>query len=204
MRKNNFEKQLERLNTKAESINPYIRPTKKVDSGINGKLFEAEIKKALSNTNGKAVSSPTRADSRKWGMSHEIKTGCGELAILDENGDVVKWVFNSDIIIYAPFFEAGDDVEMCSYVLRPDDFHKALIEANLIRKKVSTPMNSEKQEGNEWYYDRMAIQTYKNSNKAINRWYDALEKYGIPFGDYLKIGNELGKEAVQELMGYDK
>lgn len=204
MKRNNFEKQLERLNAKAESINPYVRPTRNIDSGVNGKLFEAEVKKALNNIKGKIVSSQTRVDTMKWGMRHEIKSGCGELAVLDENGNIIKWVFNSDVIIYAPFFEAGDDVEMCSYVLKPEDFHQALVEANLIRLKATTPMNREKQAGNHWYYDRLAIQTYKTSNRAVNRWYDALEKYGIPLGEYLRVGNELGKEVVQELMGYSK
>ena len=203
MSRKEFERQLERLNAKAESINPYVRPTKQIDSGVNGKLFEAEVKKALNNTRGKVVSAQTRVDTTKWNMRHEIKSGCGELAVLDENGNIKKWVFNSDIIIYAPFFEAGDDVKMCSYVLKPEHFHKALIEANLIRLKATTPMIKRKKSGEEWFYDRMAIQSYK-SNRAINRWYDALEKYGIPLGEYLRVGNELGKEAVQQLMGYSK
>ena len=203
MSRKDFERQLEALMIKAESTNPYIRPTKQVDSGVNGKLFEAEVKKALNNTKGKAVSSQMRIDTMKWNMRHEVKSGCSELAMLDENGNIIKWVFNSDVIIYAPFFEAGDDVKMCSYVLKPEDFHKALVEANLIRLKATTPMIKRKKSGEEWFYDRMAIQSYK-SNRAINRWYDALEKYGIPLGEYLKVGNELGKEAVQELMGYSK
>ena len=156
------------------------------NDGANGTSYEMAVKVALGNCNGQLKSRAGIVDTRKGGYSIEIKSGCGELATLNEDGEIVSTVFKRDIIVYAPFYEAGDDVFCTSYVLTTEDFFKALEEARLIRTKVSSAMNKKKQNGETWYYDRMSIQSFKNSQKATDRWLDALEMYGTDLRSWLE------------------
>lgn len=156
------------------------------NDGANGTSYEMAIKLALGNYKGQLKSKAGIVDTRKGGYSVEIKSGCGELATLNENGEIINTVFKRDIIIYAPFYEAGDDVFLTSYVLTTDDFFEALEQAHLIRTKVSSAMNKKKQNGEPWYYDRMSIQSFKNSQKAIDRWLNALDEYGVDLKSWLE------------------
>lgn len=178
MRKNEF----------IEKMNNYITYAQGEhnNDGANGTSYEMAVKFALGNYKGQLKSKAGIVDTRKGGYSVEIKSGCGELATLDEDGKIINTVFKRDIIVYAPFYEAGDDVFSTSYVLTTEDFFKALEEANLIRTKVSSAMNKKKQNGEPWHYDRMAIQSFKNSQKAINRWLNALEEYGMDLKSWLE------------------
>lgn len=178
MRKNEF---IEKMN----NYIAYAQGEHKND-GANGTSYEMAVKVALGNYNGQLKSKAGTMDTRKGGHSVEIKSGCGELATLNENGEIITTIFKRDIIIYAPFYEAGDDVFCTSYVLTTEDFFSALEKANLIRTKVSSAMNKKKQNGEPWYYDRMAIQSFKNSQKATDRWLDALEECGMDLKSWLE------------------
>lgn len=178
MRKSEFLEKVNNYTAYAQSENR--------NSGANGTSYEMSVKLALGNYKGQLKSKAGVVDTRKGGYSIEVKSGCGELATLDENGKIINTVFKRDIIIYSPFYEAGDDVFQSSYVLTTEDFFKALEEARLIRTKVSSAMNKKKQNGEAWYYDRMSIQSFKNSQKATNRWLDALETYGTDLKSWLE------------------
>lgn len=171
-----------------ERMNNYIEYAKGEhnNDGANGTSYEMAVKLALGNYKGQLKSKAGIVDTRKGGYAVEIKSGCGELATLDENGKIINTVLKRDIIIYAPFYEAGDDVYSTSYVLTTEDFFEALEQAHLIRTKVSSAMNKKKQNGEPWHYDRMSIQSFKNSQRAMNRWLNALEEYGTDLASWLE------------------
>lgn len=154
-------------------------PTQGTNCGAEGRCFEMAVKAYLGNYRSKGVAKAGYTDTRKFGQSIEIKSGCGELGIVNENGDIIKTVFRHNIIIYTPDYQAGDDVGKTSYVLTTSNFLQALSECELIRYKTSTFMSRQKAQGLPFYKDRIAIQSFRNSNRKSDLWLDALENYGI-------------------------
>lgn len=166
--------------------NAHQIPKKGINSGSDGRLYEPLVKLSLGNYRFNGVAKAGYTDTRKLGELFEIKQGCGELGVIDEKGEIVSSVFSKDMIIYAPDYRVGDDVRYVSWVFTTTSFFQALESCGLIRVKTSSYMNRRKQEGMEWYPDRIAIQSYKNSRKKFEAWQDAMEKYGKPLDEWLE------------------
>lgn len=188
MRKAEFLKKIESYTEYAKNTNVHVKPTKDTNSGAWGRLYEMLAKENLDNYRT-LVSAAGKFDTTKKGYKIEIKSGCGELGVLDVNGKLKSVVKKSDYVFYSPFYAPGDTFEESTYVLTSEDFFTALEEAGLIRDKVSSAMNKKKQAGENWYPDRKAIQSYMNSKKALNRWLDALDTYGMTVEEWKeKVG----------------
>lgn len=160
---------------------PYnSKPEKGVNSGAAGRCFELAVKYMFSNFRGMRIAAPGRYDTLKkvgaaW-ETFEMKTGAGELAVLDENGKIIRSCMKSNYIIYAPVFYPDSFVGLQAYVLPMKTFLKVLYETGLVRTKKSTQMVKKPKELQ--YPDRLAIQTFSTSQKKTDALFDALEKYG--------------------------
>ena len=183
MKKDEFLKAVSNYENFAKTVNAH---SKDAHNGAWGTLLELEIKKSLNNTR-QLKSGAGKVDTRKKGFKIEIKSACGELATLDENGNMVTSVFKNDLIIYAPFYEPDDDIFTCCYVLTIDGFKKALESANMIRQKMSTNMSKRKKAGLPYYNDRLAIQSFTNSKKRTAAWLTALDENGISLEEWFEI-----------------
>lgn len=183
---NNLKIQIENYSAYAEQNNCHRKPVAGNNCGCDGRLYEQLVKVALGNYKFKGVAKSGHADTKKLGNSFEIKQGCGELGVIDENGNIVSTVFTKDYIIYAPDYMVGDNVKYVSWVMTTAQFLSALNECGLIRKKVSSFMSRRKAQGLDWYPDRIAIQSYKNSHRKYNLWTETLENYGQPLCDWLE------------------
>lgn len=183
MKKDDFLKAVSNYEDFARTVNAH---SKDAHNGAWGTLLELEIKKSLNNTR-QLKSGAGKVDTRKKGFKIEIKSACGELATLDENGEMVTSIFKNDFIIYAPFYEPDDDIFTCCYVLTIDGFKKALESANMIRQKMSTNMSKRKKAGLPYYNDRLAIQSFTNSKKKTAAWLTALDENGISLEEWFEI-----------------
>ena len=171
----------------ANSVNVHVIPTKKVNSGAHGRAYEQAVKLAIGNYRFNGIAKPSAVDTIKKvddkKATFEIKTGCGELGNLDANGNIINSVFKRDYIIYSPEYTPTMDVLKASYVLTGCDFLDALRECGLIRYKKSSNMTKQPKELQ--YNDKMAIQSFTNSKKKLNQWYDALATYGTRLDKWL-------------------
>lgn len=174
-----FEERMQTLKEKAVETDVHVNPTKGVDSGLHGKDFETQVKYLLGNTNGRCISRNGRIDTRKTINGKlttiEIKSGCGEIATLNEFGETVTSILNSDLIIYAPEYSPEYSVEQQAFVLEVDDFMEVLNNCGLTRLKKSSAQY--KLDENEQFYDKMTIQSFTNSQRKTNLFYDYLEQY---------------------------
>lgn len=173
----------------AKAVDVHQSPVSGVHSGAHGISYEMAVRYALGNYRSKRnAAAAGRVDTTKRveGVlaAIEIKSGCGELATLDANGNILRTVFTRDYVVYAPEYTPEADVLKVSYVLTADDFMTALTEARAIRFKKSTNMTKRPKE--EQYSDRLAIQTFSNSRKATDRMYDALETYGVRLDKWME------------------
>ena len=158
--------------------NPHVTPTKTISSGSHGRAFEVAVKKALGNYRSKTlVALPGKADARKRVdgsmMRIEVKSGCGELGQLDAEGNVTKSILDSDVVIFCPYYVPVKDATVQSYVMTSNTFYEMLKDLGLIRLKKSTTMTKAPKE--EQYYDRMTIQSFRNSAKKYGELSEALE-----------------------------
>ena len=187
MKKQETIKKVNEYLTYAKNVNVHVIPTKKVNSGAHGRAYEQAVKLAIGNYRFNGIANPTAVDTTKKingkKATFEIKTGCGELGNLDVNGNIINSVFKRDYIIYSPEYTPEMDVLKASYVLKGCDFLDALRECGLIRYKKSS--NMIKQPKELQYNDKMAIQSFTNSNKKLNQWYDALATYGTRLDKWL-------------------
>lgn len=168
-------------NDYAMKVNPHVIPTKGISSGTHGRAFEASVKVFFGNYRFSGiVAKAGKNDMIKkidgTMASFEIKTGCGELATLDENGDIISTVFTKDYIVYCPEYDPSIPAEFQSYVLTADNFFDAVKSAGLIRRKKSSAMC--KRPAELQYYDKLAIQTFTNSNKKYDCFLEMLEFHG--------------------------
>ena len=172
----------------ANSVDVHVIPTKKVNSGAHGRAYEQAVKLAMGNYRFNGIANPGAVDTIKKvngkKATFEIKSGCGELANLDANGNIINSVFKRDYIIYSPEYTPTMNVLKSSYVLTGCDFLDALRECNLIRFKKSSNMTKQPKELQ--YNDKMAIQSFTNSNKKLNQWYDALATYGTRLDKWIE------------------
>jgi hypothetical protein len=173
----------------AKSVNVHVKPTKTISSGLHGHAFERVLKfSAFGNKHFKGTSPAGRVDTRKKingsYMSFEIKQGCGELGILDKNGKITKSCFNTKYMIYCPDFDINRDFIKQAYIIDTSVFLNLLGEIGLIRKKMSSAMYNRPVELR--YHDRITIQTFLNSEKKTNLFYDRLEELGESFENWIK------------------
>ena len=157
------------------------------DCGRNGKTFEMAVKVAIKNYQFSGIAKQGKTDTRKKldGIlnSIEIKSGCGELAIIDKNGEIVTTCLNSDLIVYSPDYDPKSEAEYQSYVLNTNDFMEILQDLNLIRYKKSSAMCHQPKE--QQYNDRMSIQSFSNSRKKSDAFYDSLEEKGQSLKEWI-------------------
>lgn len=183
---------------KAEQVHQQALKDCEINFGAEGRCFEMLIKLALNNYNFKGISEPAKSDTLKKVngrlTSIEIKTGCGELATIIngqfkisserttadyrnncfDTAKVRNKATKADYVVYIPEPEFDFPVEYQSYVLTGPDFEYILKTLGLIRFKQST---NGKNQGND-FYDRFAIQSFKNSKKKTEALYEMLEEYG--------------------------
>lgn len=170
---------------KTKTIDYNTVPTRGIDSGRGGKTAEMQTKLFLGNYRFNGVSKSKAIDTRKNGFKIEIKTNAGELATLDENGNITDSILKNDYIVYFPEYNANYPVELQAYVLKADTFYNALIESGCIRYKTSTFVSNQAKNGYcEKYHDKITIQN--NSIKKLNAIYDICESYGKSLAEWAK------------------
>jgi hypothetical protein len=162
----------------AKNVDVHQKATKGVNSGAYGSAYEMQVKLALNNRHFNGVAKKGRIDTTKKingkKLSFEIKQGCGELAIIDMSGKIVKSCFNTDYIIYCPDFDINRNVLKQSYIIATEEFIPMLFSIGLVRKKMSSAMYNRPESAR--YHDKLAIQSFLNSEKKTNLFYDLLEE----------------------------
>lgn len=166
-----------------ESKKCHVPPTSGIDSGAGGKYSELLTKMVLGNTSSKGVTSNGNFggfDTRKkiggkW-ETFETKTGCGEVAVIREDGSIVKKT--ATFVIYA--VNSGDINISNYYVFKTETWFTLFEENNLFRRKSSTQETKKaKKENRSPRYDRISIQTFKTSKKKMSIIEDILY-LGVP------------------------
>lgn len=183
---------------KAEQVHQQALKDCEINFGAEGRCFEMLVKLALNNYKFKDISEPAKSDTLKKVngkiASIEIKTACGELATIT-NGQfkvsserttaeyrnncfdiarVRNKATKADYVVYIPEPDFDYPVEFQAYVLTGADFEYVLKNLGLIRFKQST---NGKNQGYD-FYDRFAIQSFKNSKKKYEALYEMLEEFG--------------------------
>lgn len=183
---------------KAEQIHQQALKDCEINFGAAGRCCEMLVKLALNNYNFKGVSEPAKTDTVKKVngklASIEIKTACGEIATIT-NGEfkisserttaeyrnncfdtakIRNKATTADYVVYIPEPDLDFPVEYQAYVLTGKDFEYILKSLGLIRFKQST---NGKNQGYD-FYDRFAIQSFKNSKKKYEGFYSMLEELG--------------------------
>lgn len=168
------------------------------DDGRKGKKAEGLFKILCDNIRGRVVSLPGRVDTRKklnngqW-ADFEVKTGHGELGVLDAEGNIVKTCLTSDYMVYCyKYNEKGTLDEMLdsfaenAYVFPMATFIDLLNKYNLIYKKKSSAMG--KVEKERQYNDRLGIQQFETERrrKVKEGFLNDLEAEGIPVMTFIE------------------
>lgn len=191
----------------AKTVNVHQKPIEGVNSGAHGTTFEMAVKVELGNVHGNHLKSKAgRVDTTYKRQSIEIKSGAGELCKINEDGtisglfkglyipenketkqeeQILIESYSNGYVVYAPEFEPGDAVKQIAYAMTVENFVKAVISAGMLRKKTST-FSRRKGKTNP---DRLTLQSFRNSIKKTDAWYDALENYGMTFGEWLEMVN---------------
>lgn len=183
---------MEKMNTYREYVKEcdcYVTPTKGVNSGSDGRLYELSVKMCLNNYrfNGIVASAKSIDTTKKINgiiRKFEIKSGCGTLCNLDREGNIINSpLLKSDYVIYTPRYYYDVPVAKQAYIFSVPDFLFVLGECGLIRYKYSGSQYFINEDGRKErkanaYYDKMAIQTFLNSKRKTQLLYDLLEQYG--------------------------
>ena len=167
----------------------YVIPTKGVNSGSDGRLYELSVKMCLNNYrfNGIVASAKSIDTTKKINgiiRKFEIKSGCGTLCNLDREGNIINSpLLKSDYVIYTPRYYNDVPVVKQAYVFSVPDFLFVLGECGLIRYKYSGNQyriseSGRKERKNDAYYDKMTIQSFLNSERKTQLLYELLEQYG--------------------------
>lgn len=186
MLKNEFLEKITKYLEYAKSVDVHQKPEKGLNSGAWGRAYE-QIAKEYFHVYDSLVSSAGKFDIETERFKIEIKTGCGELGVVDEHGNMTSIIKECDYVFYSPFYAPGDTFEESTYVLTSKAFFDALETAGMIRPKASSLMTRRKQMGEPWYYDRKSIQSYMNSKKKLNCWLDALEEFGMTVEEWERM-----------------
>ena len=177
-----------------DNNNPYIVPTKGINSGSDGRLYERKVKTALRNYKGAMhISKATQQDTIKKldGVfsSFEIKQGCGTIANITEEGTLYGSMLNSDYVIYCPQYNRALPIVTQAYILPTLDFIDILKDIGLIRYKYSGNQYCNGERKTNAFYDRLTIQTFKNSKRKTELLYDNLNKYADNLYTFFKRYN---------------
>ena len=161
---------------------PYVSPIKGTNSGSDGRLYERKVKAVMHNYKGAThISKATQQDTIKKldGVfsSFEIKQGCGVIANITEDGTLYGAMLNSDYVIYCPQYNRALPIVTQAYILPTVDFIEILKEIGLIRYKYSGNQYCNGERKSNAFYDRLTIQTFKNSKRKTELLYDNLNKY---------------------------
>lgn len=152
------------------------------DNGLKGKV--AELETALyCNVYRDKVQGNDKIDlvqyssDRKHRYSIEIKSGGGELAVLDDNGQIVKDFTSNDYIAYAPVLDLDLDATEQLRVFTTDQFLELAKSMKLIRTKRSSKGTKQ---------DRITMQSWNKKDLTTGRNLKMLELWekGIPFRDF--------------------
>lgn len=200
MKKEVLKKYILKYNGYAVNTETHQKPTRGVNSGAHGRLYELLIKLALQNYKFNGVAKQGRKDTRKkingLFFNIEIKSGCGELVAWDLMTEkIISDIRSNEYVIYAPEFMpvATNDCDRAitnavkqSYIIETKYFWQELCKNGLIRTKKSS----------QWYkdtnfsnlpFDRLTISNITQSSKKLNLMYDILEEYGIELETWLKV-----------------
>lgn len=169
-------------------------------NGIIGDTAEGMTKIGVDNCRGRIVSAQGQVDTRKnvngKRCSFEVKTGSGELAVLNPDGSIKKSIFNADYVVYCYRFDIDfscdfegiiDQFLSQMYVLKMDDFKTLLEDLNLIGAKYSSAMT--KKPAPARYYDRLSIKSMSAAKrtKCRENFINAYETIGTPFVEFFGI-----------------
>lgn len=147
------------------NINTIANNYKTTDSGKFGKAIEISIKEYFNRKNTN-VSSAGKTDFIKARKHYEVKTGAGELGLLD--GRLVK---GSSLVLYVPVvYGDGTIEEQEGFFLTRENFLKAIEISGLMRTKKATNGTIKTTIQTFWN----AKQNKPHSVKAYNRLLDAM------------------------------
>lgn len=182
MKKNEIITNFANYRNYTQNTNYKTKPIKGTNSGCGGRTFEYACKLAIGNYKGAAhISAAKQKDTFKSldgdKASFEIKSGCGVLANIDENGKYYGAMMKSEYVIYCPDYDENLPVYCQAYVLPVQDFIDILQDLGLIRLKMSGAQYANGERKSGAFYDRLTIQSFKNSKKKTAAFYDALNKY---------------------------
>lgn len=196
-------KAIEKMNAYREytrECDCYVTPTKGINSGSDGRMYELAVKMCLNNYrfSGIVASAKSIDTTKKIGgkvCKFEIKSGCGTLCNLDREGNIINSpLLKSDYVIYSPRYYNDVPVAKQAYVFSISDFLFVLGECGLIRYKYSGNQyfinkDGKKERKANAYYDKMTIQTFLNSKCKTELLYDMLEQYGQRLDNFCTENN---------------
>lgn len=144
---------------------------KPTDCGGLGKTVEVEIKTILGLT--QKVARAGRTDLRKGNICYEVKTGAGELGLVD--GKLVK---GSSMVIYIPV--VNENVNLLhqeGFVMSRELFLSTLEEIGMTREKTTT--NGQRKITIQTFYNRKLNKPHgKGYQKILDAFYN-LEGNGV-------------------------
>lgn len=183
----------------AESVNVHQKPTEGINSGAEGRALERAINYEFGLLDrSKSVQGAGAFDTVKYAMINgkkkrvtiEIKSGSGTLATLDNEGNVLTSpLLKSDFVAYVPQFYPEMEIDKQVLFFETSMFLEILKNNGLIRKKTSGKMAAQKKAGFNWFYDVLAIQSFKNSKKKYNAFTTDLFFEGMTFEDFIEEYN---------------
>ena len=168
------------------------------DHGINGKTAEGLFKALIGNTDGRVVSAQGRVDTRKrlnngeW-ATFEVKTGSGELAVLNAEGEIVKTCLTADFMVYCykytkttDFAETLESFRQNARVLVMSDFVEILNDLDLVGSKKTTEMYNRPEEMR--YDDRLAIKSLgaTKRTKCREHFIETYEERGMTIDEFIE------------------
>lgn len=178
------------------SIDVHQKPTAGVNSGAEGRAFERSINFDFGlyersyfvqgNNKMDSVKYLTDEDGKRR-TNIEIKSGCGTLAIIDEEKNIVSSpLFKSHYVVYTPRFYPNVPAKDQCFIIETQTFLSILKECGLIREKRSGLMQKRKNNGEHYYNDVLAIQSFENSKRKKNAFLSALTYEGMLFDDFIE------------------
>lgn len=158
------------------TINTIANNYKTTDSGKYGKAIEIAIKEYFNRKNT-SVSSAGKTDFIKARKHYEIKTGAGELGLIDS-----RLVKGSSLVLYVPVvYGDGTIEEQEGFFLTRDNFLQVIEQAGLMRTKKATNGTikttiqtfynvSKNQPHSKKAYARLLDGLYENCEMTLEEW----------------------------------
>ena len=167
----------------------------RINRGAVGNAFEMSVKIAINNYRFNGVAPAGRNDTTKKAYDGtidriECKSGLGgEFAYFTVIG-TKNIVYKTDYTIFCPypdpeFFGNIEKLSKICIVIPSCNFFSALVNEGLLRQKMTTAMHRNDFIPTELKYkDRLSLQV--NSNKKMDKLWNILDKYGMPFDEFVK------------------